>query len=201
MAMKWTVRSLITLFTESGPSGSSLRGGFRFHWELTRFMSRVGHEELTDLISGLKHNDPYVRWCVAHALGVLGPGRAVQPLLCALRDPSKDVRERAGISLKAVCQGEPSDEALEVMISCMEDHDSDVRSCVVSALGGLKSPKLMTLVPDLINTLSNGNKKVRRAAATSLSQITGKSFVFSNANPQKWSNWWEAHKERLLGEQ
>jgi len=193
------VELLTERMRESHMSKPSFSEFARFNMEVVQFMRRyAGTDELTDLIDGLNEEDPYVRWCVVFALGRLGPGRAVRPLVCALKDRREDVRKTAAQSLKTVCRGEPSDEAVEALISGMKDPDPYVRSYVIEALGGLKSAKAMALVPDLIRALSDDVTNVRRAAAASLNQITGKTFFFSNTNPQKWSSWWEERKDRLI---
>jgi HEAT repeat protein len=183
----------------SAPSSMSLREHAHFEWQLHELLRMwLGPEALDDLIDALNEPDPHVRWCVVKALGFVGPGRAVPALVGALRDTDDGVRKAARVALRGVCRGEPSEEALGALQSAAKHADSFIRESVIEALGGLKSAKAMEMVPELIRALRDPEKGVRKAAASSLRRLTGKSFFFGGSDPEKWDKWWNENRERLV---
>ena len=111
------------------------------------------------MIKALKDEDDYVRGSAAYAIGKIGDGRAVEPLIEALEDEYSDVREQAAEALgeidwqpkddverayyliaieqwdKLVKLGEP---AVEPLTGALKDEDWHVCERVTGALGKIK---------------------------------------------------------------
>ena len=99
---------------------------------------RFSHLRLRDYFGrehALKHlndEDWKMRRAAAAALGVLGDGRAVEPLIARLGDKDSFVRRAAAAALVQI--GAPS---VQPLIACLGDKDSDVRRAAAAALGRL----------------------------------------------------------------
>lgn len=181
------------------PSKHRLSQQFQFAFQVTQLLRQCLHPDaVPDLVDGLNEKDPYVRWCVACALGFLGPGSAVPALVGALADKDDDVRQCARASLLRICTGQPSDSARDTLLSALKDPHPFVRASAIRAVAGLTFPGVMELVPTFIAALADSDKDVRESASAALGRITGKSFLFGSADPGKWQKWWDANKVKLL---
>ncbi|MEI6293435.1 MAG: HEAT repeat domain-containing protein [Methanomicrobiales archaeon] len=107
-------------------------------------------------------SDPQVRQYATILLGKLKELDGVEPLLLAIRDPDKNVREQAAKSL-----GEIGDPSVDPLIILLEDPDWKVRYRAAEALGITGSEKA---VPSLIITLEDPKDHVRYMAAKALGE-------------------------------
>ncbi|MCU0629845.1 MAG: HEAT repeat domain-containing protein [Methanoregulaceae archaeon] len=107
-------------------------------------------------------NDPQVRQYASILLGKLKDSEGVEPLIMALRDPDKKVRDQAAKSLGEI--GEPSVDSLVLLL---DDPDWKVRYRATEALGITGSKKA---VPFLIVSLDDPKDHVRYMAAKSLGE-------------------------------
>ncbi len=83
------------------------------------------------------------------ALGRLGDGRAVEPLLACLDDVNANVRAAPAEAL-----GRLGDErAVAPLIACSRDGGRDLREAAVIALGRLGTPQALTVLHDLLTSI------------------------------------------------
>jgi len=107
-------------------------------------------------------SDPQVRQYATILLGKLKESDGVGPLLLALRDPDKKVRDQAAKSL-----GEIGDPSVDPLILLLDDADWKVRYRAAEALGITRAEKA---VPFLIVTLEDPKDHVRYMAAKALGE-------------------------------
>lgn len=107
-------------------------------------------------------SDPQVRQYGTILLGKLKESDGVGPLLLALRDPDKKVRDQAAKAL-----GEIGDPSVDPLISLLDDPDWKVRYRATEALGITGSKRA---VPFLINALGDPKDHVRYMAAKALGE-------------------------------
>jgi HEAT repeat protein len=153
---------------------------------------QLGSRAVPALIDALRDDDPRIRQAACTALGQIGDPAAVPELTKRLQDSVSDVRIAACTALGQI--GDSS--AVPELIKCLEDTDYDVRIAACTALGKIGDPSpvpvLITCldywyisqaaanaliqigkpaVPALIETLTDPNERVRKAACTALGQI------------------------------
>ena len=152
------------------------------------------NKDVEGLIKALAHKDWRVRWDVAEALGEVGDGRAVEPLIQALGDAysveskfqdDKRVHVVANgpawlglgqgivvigeVALPALVEiGEP---AVEPLIQALKDKMEFVRLGAARALGEIGDARA---VEPLAKSLKDKKKDVREAAQEALEKIEGK---------------------------
>jgi HEAT repeat protein len=107
-------------------------------------------------------SDPQVRQYATMLLGKLKESDGVEPLLLALRDPDKKVRDQAAKSL-----GEIGDPSVDPLIVLLEDPDWKVRYRAAEALGITGSEKAVSY---LIEKLDDPKDHVRYMAAKALGE-------------------------------
>jgi len=78
-----------------------------------------------------------------------------------------------------------------ILVGELKNEDAGSRLHSALALGFMR---YSAAVEPLIDILSDSEKEVVDAAASALTRITGKSFVFGNKNPEKWKKWWHKNK-------
>lgn len=147
-------------------------------------------------IKNLQSNITRVRLQALDALGKLPPARCEPHILKAMEDPSPTVRQKAAMlavdnklrralpiwqrwlsdwDLKTRVLGAESlgklgqDSAVSPLIRVLGDPEYKVRLAVVRALGRLKSPRSLEIVP-LLGRLRDTNSTVRRAVVEVLAQ-------------------------------
>jgi len=92
-------------------------------------------QDVAGLIQALKRKrDLIVRKNAAIALGELGDGRTIQPLIQTLNDNKETVRDAASKALEQI--GEP---AVRPLIEALNDKEEFIRSGSARILGFLKS--------------------------------------------------------------
>src|SRR5208337_4658211 len=123
-----------------------------------------GHDEMDQLLLGLKDPDWEARFKAAEGLGRLKRARAVKPLIEALKDEDEYVREGAVWALGEI--GHKM--AVEPLIEALKDPDRYVREGAISALGKIKDKGA---VKPLIGALKDRDESVRRAAEAALGSL------------------------------
>ena len=128
-----------------------------------------GAEELekqgiSELVKALHdHTDPQVRQYAAYLLGQAKSPRAIQPLIEALADFDKSVREQATLALSAIGKA-----AIEPLAEAMKEPKWETRYRAVEALGKIADERA---VKPLIQALKDNRDHVRYMAAKGLREI------------------------------
>jgi HEAT repeat protein len=121
-------------------------------------LERMGVNELVDSL----HNstDPTVRQYAAYLLGKAKNPRAIQPLVEALGDFDKSVREQAMLALSSIGKA-----AIEPLSEAMKEPQWETRYRAAEALGKIADEKA---VQPLIQALKDNRDHVRYMAAKGL---------------------------------
>jgi len=119
---------------------------------------------LDGLVSALQNNtDPQVRQYAAYLLGKAHNPRAIQPLIEALADFDKSVREQATLSLSRIGKA-----AIEPLAEAMKEPKWETRYRAAEALGRIADEKA---VKPLIQGLKDNRDHVRYMAAKGLREL------------------------------
>ena len=153
------------------------------HWAVGLLALSMAGVWVTSLILQYKRTDSksYARWVksaeqhkmrkvAALALGEIGDGSAVEPLIGALKDEAMTVRQAAATSLGTV--GNPS--AVGPLIGALCDKEMPVRYRAAGALGKIGDGHGVNA---LIGALKDEHSDVRKAVATALGEIGGPGVV------------------------
>src|SRR5512137_1144632 len=116
---------------------------------------------LSELVKALhEHTDPQVRQYAAYLLGQAKNPRAIQPLIEALADFDKSVREQATLSLSTIGKA-----AVEPLAEAMKEPKWETRYRAAEALGKIADEKA---IKPLIQGLRDNRDHVRYMAAKGL---------------------------------
>jgi len=116
---------------------------------------------LEEIVHALKESaDPKVRQYAAYLLGKARDPRAIQPLLEALADCEKPVREQATLALSSIGKA-----AIQPLIETLREPKWQTRYRAAEALGRIADE---TAVKPLIRTLRDSRDHVRYMAAKGL---------------------------------
>jgi HEAT repeat protein len=107
--------------------------------------------------------DPQVRQYAAYLLGKAKNPRAIQPLIEALADFDKSVREQATIALSAIGKA-----AIEPLSAAMKEPQWETRYRAAEALGKIADD---SVVKPLIQALKDNREHVRYMAAKGLREL------------------------------
>lgn len=119
---------------------------------------------ISDLVKALHdHTDPQVRQYAAYLLGQTKNPRAIQPLIEALADFDKSVREQATLALSTIGKA-----AIEPLAEAMQEPKWETRYRAAEALGKIADEKA---VKPLIRGLRDSRDHVRYMAAKGLHGI------------------------------
>jgi HEAT repeat protein len=119
---------------------------------------------LSELIKALhEHTDPQVRQYAAYLLGQAKNPRAIQPLIEALADFDKSVREQAMLALSSIGKA-----AIEPLAEAMKEPKWETRFRAAEALGKIADEKA---VQPLIQGLKDNRDHVRYMAAKGLHEL------------------------------
>ena len=121
-------------------------------------LEKKGVEELVHLLRD--STDPMVRQYAAYLLGKAQNPRAIQPLIEALGDFDKSVREQATLALSAIGKA-----AIEPLSAVMKEPKWETRYRAAEALGKIADEKA---VQPLIQALKDNRDHVRYMAAKGL---------------------------------
>jgi HEAT repeat protein len=132
-------------------------------------------------------------WEAANALGKIGDGRAVEPLIAALQDKDSTIRRSAASGL-----GELRDErAVEPLIAALQDEKSYVRFRAASSLGELRDERA---VEPLIASLQDKDSGVREYAAIALGEFGDSHTVEPLIAELQNGNWGAANALGKIGD-
>ena len=123
---------------------------------------KVDDERLNELIRELKSENWQARLVAVHELMEIGDVRAVKPLLRALADENKHVREVATRALERI--GEP---AIRSLLQALRGESWDMRQMAAETLVKIGKPALKPL----IQALKDEDKWVRFLATWALGEI------------------------------
>lgn len=119
---------------------------------------------LSELVKALhEHTDPQVRQYAAYLLGQAKNPRAIQPLIEALADFDKSVREQATLALSTIGKA-----AIEPLAKAMKEPKWETRYRAAEALGKIADEKA---VQPLIQGLKDNRDHVRYMAAKGLHDL------------------------------
>jgi HEAT repeat protein len=125
---------------------------------------------LGELVRALhEHTDPKVRQYAAYLLGQARNPRAIQPLIEALADFDKSVREQSMLALSAIGKA-----AIEPLAQAMKEPKWEVRYRAAEALGKIADEKA---VQPLIQGLRDNREHVRYMAIKGLHELRDSSAV------------------------
>lgn len=121
----------------------------------------VARKNVKGLIRALGYQqDGHVRYMAARALRHFPDGRAVRPLIAALREEDMSIRGAAAEALVAI--GAP---AVEPLIAALKDTDRNARRAAARALGLIGDPRA---VGPLVPLLTGSDLDMSNAAAQAL---------------------------------
>ena len=146
---------------------SQHRGEIR---ESAASLASSGEAGVDSLIDLLHHDNMFVRWYCAGALGRIQSDKIVQPLAELLDDPDHNVRRTAAGALGSV--GSPK--AIPILIDVFQDTTKGVEHQAARSLGNLKATEA---VPILISGLESDNKAILRGCTWALGEIGAKEAV------------------------
>jgi HEAT repeat protein len=119
---------------------------------------------LSELVKALhEHTDPQVRQYAAYLLGQAKNPRAIQPLIEALADFDKSVREQAMLALSTIGKA-----AIEPLAEAMKEPRWETRYRAAEALGKIADEKALQ---PLIQGLRDNRDHVRYMAAKGLHDL------------------------------
>lgn len=137
------------------------------HGEMRRAaaeLAELGEPAVDALVGLLDHEDLYVRWYVAAALGRIPSERVIQPLVDRLHDPERQVRRVAAGAL-----GRPEARAaVPALIAALQDPARDMGAQAARSLGTIGDVKA---VPALLAALADAPPVTAGAAAEALGRI------------------------------
>jgi HEAT repeat protein len=121
----------------------------------------IENQGLDGIVKALRNStDPQVRQYAAYLLGEAKNPRAIQPLIEALGDFDKSVREQATLALSSIGKA-----AIEPLAAAMKEKKWETRYRAVEALGRIADEKA---VKPLITALKDNRDHVRYMAAKGL---------------------------------
>lgn len=171
-----------------------LKADSKMRNRVAKILEQIGAPAVESLIAVFKEGAPTVRERVATALGKIGDGRAIAPLLAALATPGlgetkvivyaltlfgtsaleplaaalktgvPEIRRGAATALGQI--GDPG--GTEPLIDALKDQDRDVRGKAAQALGQIGDRQA---IAPLIAALTDEKDYVRRHAAAALGEI------------------------------
>lgn len=124
-------------------------------------LEKQGLSELVKVLH--EHTDPQVRQYAAYLLGNAKNPRAIQPLIEALADFDKSVREQATLALSTIGKA-----AVEPLAEAMKEPKWETRYRAAEALGKIADEKA---VKPLIQGLKDNRDHVRYMAAKGLHDL------------------------------
>lgn len=131
--------------------------------QLIAALSRFGELAVDPLLAKLNGASCWLQIGIAHTLGALGDGRAVQPLVALMRSENTEVREAAAAALAKL-----GPRALRALVLALRDPNWRVRVGAAVALAALKERRAMY---PLIASLHDPYAQVRAGAARALGEL------------------------------
>ena len=135
--------------------------------EASETLVKMGPEAVEALIDGLSNENPQIREMSAWTLSEIKTpaARIVPALISVLTDPDENIRVVGSVALQNV--GKP---AVPYLIDALTADAAEIRLNAAYALGEIGTP-LDTILPALINTLTDPEWNVRRLVVRALATI------------------------------
>ncbi len=133
-------------------------------------LAEIDGVAVDSLIELLGHENVFIRWYCADALGSVKSEKIVKPLLKLLDDPDQTVRRMAAGSLGK----SGSSEAVQPLINALLDSAKGIQSDAARALGVLGA---QDAIQPLIKILQSENQTTSRWAAWALGEIGAKEAI------------------------
>jgi HEAT repeat protein len=129
-----------------------------------RYHKRCPLDVLYRLQAGVYHEDAYVRWVTAEALGLIAQPEATRTLEVLLNDTDWMVRSTAVRALAEIGDAD----SLPLVLQLLKDSRDEVRATVAEEVARFNNPQA---VPALIEALNDENSYVRQQAVRSLGRL------------------------------
>lgn len=135
--------------------------------QASKALVEMGAEAIAALVQGLSAESQQVREMSVWTLSEIErpTARVVPAIISALTDPDETVRVVGSVALQGI--GEP---AVPYLIDALTAPSAEIRLHVAYALGEIGTP-LDTIIPALINTLTDVEWNVRRLVVRALVRI------------------------------
>lgn len=143
------------------------------------------------LIEVLKDNDYEVQKKAIEALKTIKDYRAIEPLTRLRNEENDNIREEAKSALTYITLHISDPRAMEPLIKCLKDKDKNVR--IIAAVG-LRNFRDTAIIEPLIEALNDEKMTVWVDVETTLKKVTGEKID----GREKWQEWWQENKEKLL---
>lgn len=163
--------------------------------------SQPPEQQLTRLRQYLEPNSPIaVRVAAVEGIARIDAPEARALLREAMRDFASPVRLRVA----EMANRQPREEALELLIDCLADHDTALRQTAITHLQNLRDPRAVAALIEVLR--DDPNDQTQQMAMGALRAITGQPFFARYTDPpekraqarQQWLKWWnEARKQYL----
>ncbi len=150
-----------TFVTQLGATDITLRT------EAMKALVTMGAPAVDALISGISNENPQIREMSVWTLSEIKrpTDRIVPAIIASLTDPEETIRVIGSVALQSL--GEP---AVPYLIDALAAPEPEIRLNAAYALGEIGAP-LDTIIPALINTLTDPVWNVRRLVVRSLIRI------------------------------
>ncbi|GIV10259.1 MAG: hypothetical protein KatS3mg019_2350 [Fimbriimonadales bacterium] len=158
-------------------------------------------QQLPQLRQYLKQNSPIaVRTAAVEGIARIDSPEARALLREALRDYASPVRLRVA----EMANRQPREEALELLLHCLADHDTQLRQTAIAHLQTLGDRRAVGALMDVLR--DDPNEQTQQMAMGALRAITGQPFYARYTDPparraqarQQWLKWWQtASREHL----
>ncbi|MEJ2636847.1 MAG: HEAT repeat domain-containing protein [Calditrichia bacterium] len=133
-------------------------------------LAEIGGAGMDSLIALLGHENVFVRWYCADALGNVQSDKVVGPLAALLNDPDANVRRTAAGALG----GTGTQQAIHILTDAFLDPELGVQSDAARSLGRLKAKDA---VPVLIRGLDSDDRVTVRSSAWALGEIGAREAI------------------------
>ena len=166
---------------DDSPSLAQLLEDLKMHewsmnWKTADALAEMGQDAFPHLLKFLQSEDGYVRNGAAIALGKIGNGAAVQPLLRALqwRDDhvSEDDEDQEARSSAATALGKLRDHSacapLLAELEKIRETDATLASYIIESLGEIGNPQA---IPLLARMVEYGDGDIQKLASWALAQM------------------------------
>ncbi len=151
-------------------------------------------QQLRELERYLTPQSPLaVRVAAVEAIARIDAPEARALLREALRDFASPVRTRVA----EMATRQPREDALELLIDCLADHDTELRQAAINALQQIRDRRAVGTLIALLR--DDPNEQTQQMAMSALRALTGQPFHARYTDPpdkrrqarQAWLRWWQ----------
>ncbi len=163
--------------------------------------SQPPEQQLTQLRQYLNQNSSIaVRVAAVEGIARIDAPEARALLREAMRDFASPVRLRVA----EMANRQPREEALQLLIDCLADHDTLLRQTAIAHLQNLRDPRAVAALIDVLR--DDPNDQTQHMAMGALRAITGQPFFARYTDPpekraqarQQWLKWWNKARKQYL---